>query len=405
MKQGSIPDIKLSALFFIFLKLGCISFGGPSAHLVLFHRAFVDQYKWLSANEYAQLIALAQLLPGPTSSQVGISIGFLSKGYWGGFIAWLGFTLPAFVIMTSVAYFGQAYFSKLSLDVFHVIHLIVLAVVIWAFWQMLKSFCKETWQYLLMLASAAFIYFSPFALAQIMVIFGAGIIGIFAASKKKSKTNKPVDSTKYSLKPPKSNKAYIWLILFILPFLLFPLIQHFNTSPTVQSLASFYQSASMVFGGGHIILPLMHQDFVSTGLIPAEQFDLGYAFAQLIPGPLFSFASYLGALLHFTDSILLNAMIATVMIFLPSFLLIFGTLPYWSTLMKIKKISQAVSGINAAVIGLLLCLIFQMGEKNLTHIFDFIFVGCVVLLLRSKLPVWISLIGSFLAYSLFLMMS
>ena len=403
MKSDPIHKITTPTLFVIFLKLGCISFGGPAAHLVLFHRTFVDQLKWLTSHEYGQIVALAQLLPGPTSSQVGISIGYLSKGYWGGFVAWLAFTLPAFMIMTLVAIFGQNYFSKLPLDLFHVIHLIVLAVVIWAFWQMLQNFCKETWQYLLMLVSAAFIYFSSFSFAQIIVILFAAIVGVIASTKKKSKINKQIEPTINHLFPLKKDKAYRWIILFFLPFLLFALIKHFHPSSMAESLASFYQSASMVFGGGHIILPLMHQEFVSTGLIPAEQFDLGYALAQLIPGPLFSFASYLGGLLNFTDSSFLNAIIATVMIFLPSFLLIFGTLPYWSKLMKIKKINQAVNGINAAVIGLLLCLIFQMGEKNLTHYFDFIFVGCVVLLLKSKLPVWISLIGSFFAYSLLLL--
>jgi len=165
---------------------------------------------------------------------------------------------------------------------------------------------------------------------------------------------------------------------------------------------SFYKAASLVFGGGHVILPLLHQDFVSTGLVSKEQFDLGYAIAQLVPGPLFSFATYLGSLIPMTESMLLNATLATLAIFLPSFFLVFATLPYWSWLMQQAYIRHAVTGINAAVVGLLLYMVLEMAQRYILSITDLLFIVLVIGLLKSKLPVWLSLIGSFLIYTAFM---
>lgn len=383
-------------LFLIFFKLGCIAFGGPAAHLLFFHQKFVRQLQWFDEFQYSQLVALAQILPGPSSSQVGIAIGYLSKGYAGSISAWLGFSLPSFIIMTTAAYLGQHFLTDLSSEIFHVIKLIVLAVVMSAFWQMLKSFCHAVWQYLLMLASALFIYLSDLHFSQIILIGVAAGCGLLFSHRKK-KTKKKATVHPLAL-PNQSFPAYIWLILFGLPFILLPIIQAFSSNPVLYSLEKFYHTAAMVFGGGHIVLPLLHQEFVDTGLISSEKFDLGYAIAQLIPGPLFSFASYLGALLPLTDSMLLNAVLATVSIFLPSFLLIYGTLPYWSWLMNQPKIYQAVEGINAAVIGLLLCLIAQMTESSIKSWIDIAFVLALVLLLRTRIPVYISLLGAFVAY-------
>lgn len=413
--RKSQPRFPHLEIFFIFLKLGCISFGGPAAHLVFFHQKFVKQLKWMTESEYAQMVALAQILPGPSSSQVGIAIGYVHQGYRGSISAWLGFTLPSFIFMTLAAMLGQYFIQYLSAQFFHVIHLIVLAIVIWAFWQMLQSFCKEIWQYILMLCSAFFIYSSSLDYNQVILIVCAGIVGLLFGSKpnlKKSKRSNSnnllaqaqnsalTEATELKVQPlkVKNNTAYLWLLLFLLPFLITPIIQNYAPSELTQSIQGFYQSASMVFGGGHIILPLLYQDFVSSELISNQQFDLGYAIAQLMPGPLFSFASYLGALLNFTDSMFVNAMIATVIIFLPSFFLLWGTLPYWTWLMRQHKISQAVIGINAAVSGLLLCLVIQMSEKSVLSWMDFIFVGLVICLFKTKLPIAMTLLMSFFAY-------
>ena len=386
---------QLIRIFLHFLKLGCLSFGGPAAHLVFFHRHFVQQLRWLSDAEYAQLVALAQLLPGPTSSQVGIAIGYQLQGYRGACAAWLGFTLPSMLLMACFAVLGQQYFNQLSTTTLHSIQLIVFAVVVWAFWQMLRTFCQSVWQYVLMLLSTLFLYFAPWSFSQVIVILVAAFVGIYFASDSTSKLQDSSLKSKVQAK-----QTYLWLIAFVLPFVVF-IVWHSSSSLFSQSLFSFYHAASLVFGGGHIILPLLHQDFVSSHILSAEQFDLGYALAQLMPGPLFSFASYLGALLPLTPFVWLNVVLATLAIFLPSFFLIFAALPYWSWLMQQAAIRKAVIGINAAVVSLLLCLVIQMGQSYFKHWTDLVLVIAVILLLRTKLPIWLSLISSFALYQLF----
>ena len=387
-----------SKIFLIFFQLGCVAFGGPAAHLVFFHRTFVKELKWLDEHEYSQLLALAQILPGPTSSQVGLAIGYVTKGYWGAICAWLGFTLPSAIMMTLVALLGVKLSPYLSSDFFHVIQLTVLAVVAWAFWQMLRSFCNQTWQYILMVCTALFIYFAQTSFSQMLVIVLAAFVGIFTAKYLKIETKKPPKKVSQDSVPKQNKHAYIWLVLFALPFILFPIITHVYPSVLIKSFEGFYHTASLVFGGGHIILPLLHQDFVVTGLISNEKFDLGYAVAQLMPGPLFSLASYMGALLPITDSVILNSAIATVVIFIPSFFLIFGALPYWSWFVGQKKIYQAIAGINAAVVGILLCLVVQMTQRYIIQWSDVLFLVLVITLLRTKVPVWLTLIGTFGAY-------
>ncbi len=400
----SMPSLHYRTIFLTFLKLGCLAFGGPAAHLVFFHHTFVKQLKWLDDQQYAQLVALAQILPGPTSSQVGLAIGYVKKGYGGAVLAWLGFTLPSAILMTTVAILGQQFFPLLSSAFFHSIQLIVLAVVTWAFWQMLQSFCTQIWQYILMLCSTLFIYNISLPMNQIIVIFIAAWLGIFFTQKITSpKENKTENSALTdTISSTKRSNAYFWIILFVLPFFIFLVLNWQQSSVFIQVVESFYRSASLVFGGGHIILPFLHQDFVATGLISAEKFDLGYALAQLMPGPLFSFASYVGALTPLTPYPILNACIATLAIFLPSFFLVFGTLPYWSWLMNQTYIRHAVVGINAAVVGLLLCMVIQIAQHYIVQITDLIFVGGVIGLLKTKLPVWLSLMGSFIAYQLIL---
>lgn len=394
-----MPILYYHTIFFTFLKLGCLSFGGPAAHLVFFHQTCVKQLNWLDDAEYAQLVALAQILPGPTSSQVGLAIGYVKKGYYGAVLAWLGFTLPSALLMTLIAVLGQSFFPFISSAFFHNIQLVVLAVVIWAFWQMLRSFCTQLWQYILMLSCTLLLYILDLAINQILIIFIAALVGIgFNRFSPLVQREKSVDQAFISqVSLTQKMNAFFWLLLFILPFCLF---QFFATFQAVTFFESFYRTASLVFGGGHIILPFLHQDFVTSNLVSAEKFDLGYAFAQLMPGPLFSFASYIGALIPITDYPVLNAGIATISIFLPSFFLIFATLPYWSWWMNQTDIRHAVIGINAGVVSLLLYLLIEMATDSIIHFTDFIFVTVVVGLLKTQLPVWLSLVGSVFVYQI-----
>ncbi len=405
-------NISTLQLFLSFFKLGCIAFGGPAAHLVLFYQYFVQQKHWLSEHEYSSLLALAQILPGPTSSQAGMAIGYQLHGYRGAIVAWLGFTLPSALLMSIAAVLGLKFSSHLNADFFHVIQLIVLAVVAWAFWQMMRSFCKTSMHYVLMILAALFVYVVNMPINQILVISCAALIGFALSQVNTTKAvfnsasipqtqfehvqnSKLKDST---FKNYKLKCSWLWLIAFFSPFILLPLLSTFNYPLLWQSLESFYRTASFVFGGGHIILPFLYQDFVATGLISNQNFDLGYAIAQLMPGPLFSFATYLGAVLPMTSSIVLNSVLATLAIFLPSFFLLFGLLPYWQRLMQYQIIFNMLKTINAAVVGLLLCLLIQMSAKYVLQWLDVVFVLSVIVLLRSKIPVWFSLTGSFAVY-------
>lgn len=392
----SVPTLSNFSLFKIFLKLGCTAFGGPAAHLVFFYRRFVQQLGYLDEQQYSHLLALAQILPGPTSSQMGIAIGYQLKGYRGALLAWLGFTLPSALLMTLAAMLGLQFSAYFSAEFFHVIQLIVFSVVAWAFWQMLRSFCKDQWQYVLMLLSGLFVYLVPISINQMLVILFGALAGlVYLHYFPQKSTLKPVTSISITAK---KSFAYLWLILFALPFVLVPPLQYFFPNIWLDSFTGLYRTASLVFGGGHIILPFLQQDFVESGLVSQQHFDLGYAIAQLMPGPLFSFASYLGALLPLSSSAALNAAFATAVIFLPSFFLIFGALPYWSRLMQFPRLFQALAGINAAVVGLLLCLVVQMGEKYIRSGLDIVFIIAVIALLKSKVPVWLTLISSFFSY-------
>ncbi|WP_298144809.1 chromate efflux transporter [uncultured Acinetobacter sp.] len=380
-------------IFWLFLILGCSAFGGPAAHLVLFYRRLVQDLNYISEQQYSEILALAQILPGPTSSQVGIGLGYSLKGYRGALCAWLGFTLPAMLLMTLAAILGVQLTPYLTGPFFHVIQLLVLSVVIWAFWQMLRSFCQTTWQYIIMLLATMLIYVLPHGFNQIVLIGMGAIAGMYYANPK---TQPAQQQTLICVQ--QRIKARVCLILFSLPFLLVPILHWVYPSLWLESFMALYRTASLVFGGGHVILPLLQQEFVETGILAQPQFDLGYALAQLMPGPLFSFASYLGALLPLSSSAVVNAIFATVVIFLPSFLLMFGLLPFWSKLMQKPRLFAALVGINAAVVGLLLYLVLEMGQKYLSSVWDVIFVVVVIALLRTKVPIWLSLISSFVLY-------
>src|SRR5574344_163134 len=290
-----------------------------------------------------------------------MAIGFQLNRYQGACFAWLGFTLPSALLMCAAAILSLKLSDQLSTLFFHVIQLIVLAVVAWAFWQMMRSFCKTVWQYALMFASALFIYLMPLSFNQVLVILIAACFGLWMAKRAaptaaQSSTNTTATDTHFTAAHLLKHRQYavFWAVLFVAPFIVLSGLNWLQPQLLYAANLSFYQAASLVFGGGHVILPLLHQDFVSTGLVSTEQFDLGYAMAQLVPGPLFSFATYLGSLIPMTDMMWLNAVLATLAIFLPSFFLVFATLPYWSWLMQQAYIRHAVTGINAAVVGLLL---------------------------------------------------
>ena len=390
-------------LFKTFLVLGCTSFGGPTAHLVFFHRTFVEQYQWLNAEEYSQLVALAQLLPGPTSSQVGLAIGYLQRGYRGAFLAWLGFTLPSILLMLCFAIFSQRLTPFLNSTLFHSIQLVVFTIVLLAFWQMCRSFCQSTRQILFMLFSASLCLLSPWSFTLFFIIIFAAFLGLIfpfqtVDQSKKQQASSQISQTHITARQQKT--ALGWAAMFFTILLGLPLWNlYFPTTSTVF-FSQFFNASSSVFGGGHILLPLLHQDFVTTGIIPTDQFHLGYAFAQLVPGPLFSFSSYLALFLPLPWSPWVNVLFISIATFLSSFLLIFATLPYWSWLLAQEKIRHAVFAIHAAIVGLLLSLLLKMAQQDVQHGYDLIFILLTLMLIQSRLNLWLSIPCSLLLYQL-----
>lgn len=403
----------MAQIFWTFLKLGCYAFGGPAAHLVLFHQVLVQQKKWLTPDQYSQLLALSQLLPGPTSSQVGLGIGYVRGGYSGAFAAWLGFSLPSLLLMLFAALYLKSNTLSAYPHALHAVKLIVLAVVIVAFWQMLSSFCQQWWQRILMLISTVLLLLWPHALSSVLVIvLGAACgIGLWQFKHLRSKLNAPAhqshlhaaetEQIKTSTTLPLAAYAAQFAVLCMVLFVLLLLWSGLSQSLLAQTFSAFYQSGAMVFGGGHVVLPLLQQQFVlqnSPLQLDAATFDMGYALAQLMPGPLFSFAAYLGAQLPLGGYAAVNALYASVALFLPGMLLLLAALPYWSKLLAQPQLQHAVVGINAAVVALLLALILQMLQQVIFNWRDILMVVITVLLLKSKCPVWLSLILVFFGY-------
>ncbi len=334
---------EVAIVFWKFLMLGCVSFGGPAAHVGYFHQAFVERLKWLDEDSYANLLSLSQVLPGPGSSQLGFAIGLQRAGLLGGIAAFIGFTLPSFFILYLVAVFSlQASGDSLFAGVIHGLKLLAVVVVADACISMYKKFCSNKLAASIAAVTAITLLVVPSFLTQIAVLLLAAVIGLQWGEKKAQAAS--------------AQQGISWLPLgiFIALISLLPFVT--QQSPLIKLFNDFYQSGSLVFGGGHVVLPLLQQllgDSIST-----DRFLLGYASAQAIPGPMFSLASFLGAEL-FQQQPLLGAAIATLAIFLPGFLLVLALKNAWQSLLAKPAVQGGVWGINAAVVGLLISALYQ----------------------------------------------
>ncbi|ELE7612376.1 chromate efflux transporter [Vibrio vulnificus] len=330
-------------IFKTFFWLGWISFGGPAAHIGYFRHTFVEKLKWISDEEYAQLVALSQFLPGPGSSQVGFGLGYKKGGLPGACAAFLGFTLPSVVIMLLLALVSsQVTDTALFQNVVHGLKLLAVVVVADAAWGMYKNFCKTTLTVGISVATAvALLVFSGIA-TQMVVLIIAALIGVIALKGE----NK---ATEHSFKP-----SLTPLLTFAALLLLLPLLA--TAQPLVRLFNEFYQAGSLVFGGGHVVLPLL-QNIVGEQ-ISQDAFLTGYAAAQAVPGPMFTFATYIGYVLH-PSSPILGAVVATLAVFLPGFLLMLGVLKNWQLLAANPRVSGALQGVNASVVGLLVDALYQ----------------------------------------------
>lgn len=363
-------------VFWRFLLLGCISFGGPAAHIGYFKNAFVDKFKWVDEKDYARLISLSQFLPGPGSSQVGFAIGLQRAGLWGGIAAFLGFTLPSFILLYVLATVDSSGTNSALFDgVIHGLKLLAVVVVADATLSMSKSFCQAKTTMTIAVLSAFVLLLVPSLLTQMGVLIAAAITGI--SLYQQTDDSKEKVPTKSAVKKPA-------LIIFVGLFIALPWLA--TASPLMAIFADFYQAGSLVFGGGHVVLPLLQQliaDAMST-----EQFLLGYASAQAVPGPMFSLAAFLGAEL-FQENLLLGALVATVAVFLPGLLLVYGVSGAWQAWAEKPRVAGAIWGINAAVVGLLLSALFQpVFMSAVTNATDMAFVVLGFFALRVwKMPI------------------
>ncbi|MES9900209.1 MAG: chromate efflux transporter [Sedimenticola sp.] len=334
---------KIWEVFWRFLALGCVSFGGPAAHIGYFQTAFVQKLKWIDEASYARLISLSQFLPGPGSSQIGFALGVRRAGIFGGLAAFIGFTLPSFLLLyfLSITSSGE-HSNDLFSGVVHGLKLLAVIVVADAALSMFNAFCKEKLSIAIAVLTVVTLLWLPNLWTQITVLVAAALVGAFYG--------KPVITGSET----KERFKLLPLVLFSALFLGLPLFA--VASQGIEIFSDFYQAGSLVFGGGHVVLPLLQQtigDALST-----DRFLLGYAAAQAVPGPMFSLAAFLGAELSPSNP-LLGAAIATVAVFLPGFLLVLSFQGAWESLAAQPKIAGIVWGINAAVVGLLLSALYQ----------------------------------------------
>ena len=332
-------------IFTAFLRLGLTSFGGPIAHLAYFRQDLVIRRRWMGEEAYADILALCQLLPGPTSSQVGFAIGLNQAGALGGLAAFAGFTTPSAVIMLAAAAGLMRLGGELGPALIHGLMLVAVSVVAQAVFGMARSFCRTAATALIALAGFAVVLMTSTAWVQPVVIVGGGLIGLLALPRKEAGADLPGQPDRIRIAIP--------LGVFVLLLVCLPLLAGGSGHGALSLADAFYRSGAFVFGGGHVVLPLLEAETVGRGWIDQQTFLAGYGAAQALPGPLFTFAGYLGAASNTGVAPVVAGPLALAMIFLPGFLLVAATLPLWRRFRGGAGASAFVDGANAAVVGLL----------------------------------------------------
>ncbi len=333
-------------------RLGLTSFGGPVAHLGYFREEYVRRRRWITEDAYADLVALCQFLPGPTSSQVGVAVGLLRAGFPGAVAAWLGFTLPSAIALVAFA-FGLERFAVGHGGWLHGLKIAAVAVVANAVWGMARALAPDRTRATVAILSAVVVLAWPGALGQVVVIALAGLLGSRLLPGAATTPRVALPS------PIRRRTAILSLVVFFIVVGALPLLRPLVTSQAFRVFDSFFRVGALVFGGGHVVLPLLQAEVVPPGWVSNEEFVAGYGAAQAVPGPLFTFAAYLGAVMHQPPSGVAGAGLALVAIFLPTFLLVVGALPFLSALRMRRGVDGALRAINAAVVGLLLAALYH----------------------------------------------
>lgn len=361
-QQDSDPKqiSRIGEVLVAFLRLGLTSFGGPVAHLGYFRDEFVSRRKWLPESAYSDIVAMCQLLPGPASSQVGMALGILRAGLPGGLAAWLGFTLPSAAALIAFGYGVHTFGAFAESGVMHGLKIAAVAVVAQAVWSMGKSLCPDAKRMsIAVLASLVALTWTT-GPGQIAAIALCGVIGRFWLSAAEA----PALAAKFAISTATATLAWIAFVVLLLGL---PVLASAYSQHWLALFDSFYRSGALVFGGGHVVLPLLRAEVVPPGWIDDGTFLAGYGAAQAVPGPLFTFSAYLGTVMRQAPNGWSGGLLCLVAIFLPSFLLVVGGLPLWQRLRGHKVMQRALMGINAGVVGLLLAALYDPVWTSAIH--------------------------------------
>ena len=343
-QSGSPLEVLLA-----FGKLGVSCFGGPIAHIGYFREEFVAQRRWLDEHAYADLVALCQFLPGPASSQVGFSIGLMRGGYLGGLAAWTAFTLPSAILLLLFAYGANALQGPIGTGLLHGLKLVAVAIVAQAVWGMARTLAPDRERASIAVVAALIILFSSASVAQMGAIALGGVAGLWLC-----RAALPASTGESHMSIPVSRPVgFLCLAAFFLLLFGLPLLLTWSNSQGVALFDAFYRSGALVFGGGHVVLPLLREATVTRGWVSDDVFLEGYGAAQAVPGPLFTFAAYLGAVMKPLPHGVAGATISLIAIFLPGILVLMGALPFWETFRRHARAQAVMRGVNAAVVGLL----------------------------------------------------
>ena len=353
-RSAEQPAGSAAEVFWTFLRLGLTSFGGPVAHLGYFRAECVERRNWLDEHSYADIVALCQFLPGPASSQVGMGLGILRAGLPGALAAWIGFTMPSALAMLLFGY-GVSRLGDMSGAAWlHGLKIVAVAVVAQAVWGMARNLAPDRERATIAVGAAILVLAVPTALGQIGAILAGGVIGrLFLSERAVVRPHTPL-----AMHVPRSWSVVAAILFFLLLVGLPPLAAMFP-SRALDIFDSFYRSGSLVFGGGHVLLPLLQAEVVPPGWVTDDAFLAGYGAAQAVPGPLFTFAAYLGAVMEPPLNGWAGGLLCLGAIFLPSFLLLVGALPFWDVLRRLRSVQAALLGINASVVGLLLAALYR----------------------------------------------
>ena len=380
-------------VFLVFLRLGLTSFGGPIAHLGYFRDEFVDRRRWLSEQSYADLVALCQFLPGPASTQVGMALGLSRHGYSGAFAAWAGFTLPSAIALILFALGISSHATAIPMGTLHGLKIVAVAVVAQAVWSMTKSLCADIPRMTIMALTAGITLLVPSVPGQVGIIATSGVAGLLLFKPEPAKDHDPLPVT------VSHRGGVLWLTLFFGLLAGLPMLAALLPYQAVADVSAFFRSGALVFGGGHVVLPLLQTAVVPPGWVDNDAFLAGYGAAQAVPGPLFTFAAFLGASMNVAPSGWCGGMVCLLAIFAPSFLLVTGVLPFWERLRCNVRTRAALMGVNAAVVGLLWAALYHplwTGAIHQPQDFDIALIAFIALMFW-KLPSWLVVVGAGMA--------